>query len=59
MLKEIFSGIHGMPLTSMHRKKDALPYNGDSHAIPVTGTKLLDIKSKFYRSNGDLIETNS
>ena len=30
----------------------------DSHVILATSNKLLDIKSKFYRSGDDLIETN-
>ena len=57
--KGIFSGIHGMPLTSMYRKNDTLPYNGGSHTILATSTKLLDIKPKFYPSGGNLIETNN
>ena len=56
ILKGIFSGI---PLTRMHIKKDTLLYNRGSHAILATSTKSLDIKSKVYRSNGDLIETNN
>ena len=46
-----------MPLTKMHRKKDTLPYNKGSHAILAMSTKLLDIKSEFYRSGDHLIET--
>ena len=53
-----FNGIHGMPLTRMHRKNDTLPYNRGTHAIFATGTKLVDIKSKVYRPGGDLVETN-
>ena len=59
ILKGIFSGTHGMPLTRMHRKNDTLPYNRDSHTILATSTKLLDIKSEVYRSGGDVIETNN
>ena len=55
----IFSEIHGMPLTKIHRKSNSLPYNRDSHTILATSTKLLDIKSEVYRSGGDLIETNN
>ena len=58
-LKEIFSGIHGMPLTRMRRKNDTLPYNRDSQTIFATSTKLLDIKSEVYRPGGDLVETNT
>ena len=49
----------GMTLTRMHRKIDTFPYNRGSHAILATSTKLLDIKSEVYRSNGDLTETNN
>ena len=59
MLKGIFSGIHGMPLMSMRRKNDTLPYNRGTHAIFATGTKLLDIKSEVYRPGGDLVKTNN
>ena len=48
-----------MPLMRMRRKNDILPYNRGSQAIVTTSTKLLDIKSKVYRSDGDLIETNN
>ena len=48
-----------MPLTKMRRKNNTLPYNGGSHAILATSTKLLDIKSEVYRSGGDLTETNN
>ena len=48
-----------MPLTRMGRKKDTLPYSNGGHAILTTSTKLLDIESKFYRSGGDLVETNN
>ena len=58
MLKGIFSGIHEMPLTRIHRKNDTLPYKRGTHAIFTTGTKLLDIKSEVYRPGGDLVETN-
>ena len=57
ILKEIFSGIHGMPLTRMGRK-NTLPHNRGSHTILATSTKLLDIKSEVYRSGGDLTEIN-
>ena len=59
ILKGIFSGIHEMPLTRMHTRKDTLPYNGSSHTILATSSTLPDIKSKLYRSGGDLIETNN
>ena len=55
ILKGIFSGIHGMPLTRMHRKKKTLPYNGGSHMIFDTSTKLLE----FNSFGGDLVETNN
>ena len=48
-----------MPLMSMRRKNDTLPYNGGSHAILATSTKLLDNKPEFYPSSGNLIETNN
>ena len=48
-----------MPLTRIHRKSDTLPYNGGSHTIFATTTKLLDIKSEVYRPGGDLVETNN
>ena len=59
ILKGIFSGIHGMPQTRMHIKKDTLPYNEGSHALLTTTTKLLDINYEFYGSSGDFIETNT
>ena len=58
ILKGIFSGMHGMPLTRMHRKNDTLPYNRGIHMIFATNTQLLDIKSEVYRSS-DVIETNT
>ena len=58
ILKGIFSGMHGMPLTRMHRKNDTLPYNRGTHMIFATSTQLLDIKSEVYRFSGDVIETN-
>ena len=49
-----------MPLMRMHRKKDDLPYNGvANHTLLATTAKLLDIKYKFYESNGDPIENNN
>ena len=48
-----------MPLMSMHRKNDTLPYSRGSHPIFATSTKLLDIKSEVYRPGGDLVETNN
>ena len=59
ILKGIFNGIHGMPLTRMRRNNGTLPYNGGSHTIFTSSTKLLDIKSDVYRSSGDLIEPNN
>ena len=59
ILKEIFSRIHGMPLTRMRIKNDTLPYNMGSHTILATSTKLLDIKYEVYRPSGDLVETNN
>ena len=46
-----------MPLMSVRRKNDTLPYNRGSHAILTASTKLLDIKIEVYRSVGSLIET--
>ena len=43
----------------MRRKNGTLPYNRDRHTILATSTKLLDIKFEFYRSDGNLIETNN
>ena len=48
-----------MPLIKMCRKKDTLPYNKGGDTLLATTTKLLDIKCEFYRSGGDLIETNN
>ena len=48
-----------MPLIRMCRKNDTLPYKRGSHMILATNTKLLDIKFEFYRSDGNLIETDN
>ena len=53
-----FNGIHGIPLTRMHKKKETLSYNGVVTLFAST-TKLLDIKYEFYGSGGDLIETSN
>ena len=46
-----------MSLTKMHIA--TLPYNGGSHTILTTNTKLVDMKSEVYRPSGDLVETNN
>ena len=43
-----------MSLMRMCRKNDTLPYNGGSHTILATSTKLLDIKSDIHSRGGPI-----
>ena len=51
-----------MPLMRIHRKRTLrcdFAIQRSSHAILATSTKLLDIKSKVYRSGGDLVDISN
>ena len=60
ILKGIFSGIHGMPLTSMRRKKDyTLPYNRVVMRFSLLAPNCLISSAEVYKPGGDLVETNN
>ena len=59
ILKGIFSGIHGMPLTRMRRKKDTLPYNRVVTQFSLLAPNCLISSSEIYRPGGGPVETNN
>ena len=56
----IFSGIHGMPLTRMRRKKDdTLPYNRVVTQFLLLAPNRLISSSEVSRPGGGLVENNN